>query len=133
MQRLFEHINAFSRLMRNKGYDGNFHSPFGFYDKLKDNLIKHVLQCYEEKKEIGPLNLTTYSHWTDSKGPYVRCDFHADFSEPGGFNVRKMDIQYGNEYGPIKNKEILLHQNSEIPGRDEANHMVMGKKRGIRI
>lgn len=133
MQRILEHINTFAELMARKGYDGNFHSSFGFYDTLKDNLIKHVFQCYEEKRSIGPVNLTTYSHWTDSKGPYVRCNFYADFSEPKGFNVLKMNIQSGNEYGPVKSKEIPVRHNSEIPGREQANLMVMGKKRGIRV
>lgn len=133
MQRTLEHINTFSRLMQNKGYDGNFHSSFGFYDKLKENLIKHVFQCYEEKREIGPLNLTTYSHWTDSKGPYVRCNFYTDFSELEGFKVLKMDLQHGNEYGPIKSKEIPVERNSEMPDRQQANRMVMGKRRGVRV
>ena len=63
MQRMFDHINAFAELMKQKGYDGYCQSTFGFNDKLKDNLIKHVFQCHEEKKNVGPLNLSMYSHW----------------------------------------------------------------------
>lgn len=133
MQRILEHINTFTELMKKKGYEGNFHSSFGFYDTLKDNLIKHVFQCYEEKRSIGPLNLTTYSHWTDSKGPYVRCNFYTDYREPKGFGVIKMNIQYGYQYGPVRNKELPMRDNSEIPHRDQANALVMENNRGLKV
>lgn len=133
MQRMFDHINAFAELMKQKGYDGYYQSTFDFNDKLKDNLIKHVFQCHEERKDVAPLNLSTYSHWTDNKSPYVRCNFHVDFSEPKGFNVTKMNIEYGDEYGILRNKEIPVTSNSEIPDRVAANNMMMEKKKAMRI
>ena len=116
-----------------KGYDGYYQSTFGFNDKLKDNLIKHVFQCHDEKKNIGPLNLSMYSHYTDNKSPYVKCIFHTDFSEPKGFNVTKMNIEYGNEYGILRNKEIPVTSNSKIPDRAAVNLMMTDKKRAMRI
>lgn len=133
MQRMFEHIEGFTKYMLRKGYDGNFLSSFGFCDKLKDNLIKHVLQCYEEKRSIGPLNLTTYSQWVDNKSPYVRCNFYTDFSDLRGFDILKMNIEYGNEYGVIRKHEVPVNHNLQIPHRDEANRIVMEKKKGMKI
>src|SRR3989337_1425581 len=136
MQRMFEHITGFVDLMRKKGYDGNYQSTFGFNDKLKDNLVKHVFQCFEENKNIGPLNLTTYSHWTegaDMKSPHVRCNFYTDFSEARGFEVLKMNIEYGKEYGVIRKKELSINSNSDIPDCEQANRVVMEKKRGMKI
>jgi len=133
MQRMFEHINGFAELMNRKGYDKLFQSSSGFTDKLKDNLIKHVFQCYEEKREVGQFGLTTYAHWQDTRSPYIKCSFHMDFREPFGFNVRKMNIQYGNEYGPLRNKEIPFRNNQEIPDRETVNRMMLEKKQGMKI
>ncbi len=133
MQRMFEHINAFTELMKQKGYDGIYLSSFGFTGRLKDNLTQHVFQCFEEKKDIGPLNLSTYSKWTDDKSPYVRCDFYVDFNDVIGFEIVKMNVNYANQYGMIREKEILLKSNREIPERDRANRMVLKRKQGIRI
>ena len=133
MQRMFEHINAFTELMKQKGYDGIYLSSFGFTGRLKDNLTQHVFQCFEEKKDIGPLNLSTYSKWTDDKSPHVRCDFYVDFSDAKGFEAQKMTINYANQYGMIREKEIHLNGNYEIPERDQANRMVLKRKQGIRI
>ncbi|MCI0445655.1 hypothetical protein L0152_20885, partial [bacterium] len=105
----------------------------GFTDKFKDNLIKHVFQCYEEKREVGQFGLTTYSHWKDNRSPYIECHFHIDFREPFGFNVRKMNIKYGNEYGPIRSKEIPFSNNHEIPDRETVNRMMLERKRGMKI
>jgi hypothetical protein len=133
MQRLYEHINVFTELMERKGYDGHYLSSYGFTDKLKENLTKHVLQCFEEKKEPGPLNLSTYSKWTDDQSPYVRCDFHVGFSDAKGFEVLKMDILYANQYGKIREKEIPLKNNNEIPDRDRANRMIIGRKQRMKL
>jgi hypothetical protein len=133
MQRTFEHIATFVELLRIKGYDGMFQSSFGFTDKLKDNLTKHVFQCFEEKKNIGPLNLTTYSQWIDDKSPYVRCNFFTDFSEPRGFNVLKMNIEYGNEFGVIRQREIPVNNHREIPERKDAIKSIIEHKKGIKI
>lgn len=133
MQKMFQHIDAFADLMNRKGYDGMFLSTYGFPDKLKDNLTQHVFQCFEEKKNIGPLNLSTYSKWTDDKSPHVRCDFYVDFKEVAGFEVVKMNVSYANQYGMIRSKEIHLKSNREIPERDRANQMVLKRKQGIRI
>lgn len=133
MQRMFEHISSFTERLRQKGYDGNFISSFGFCDKLEENLIKHVFQCYEEKRSIGPLNLTTYSQWKDSKSPYVRCNFYTDFSELRGFNVLKMNIEYGNQYGVLRKKEVPVSNHSEIPDREQANRIIMERKKGLKL
>lgn len=133
---MFDHITAFTDLMKRKGYDGHYQSTFGFNDKLKDNLTKHVFQCFEEKRNIGPLNLTTYSHFTDSENPtspHVRCNFYTDFSEPYGFNVLKMNLEYGNNYGVIRTKELLINNNSEIPDCHAANRIMMERKRALGI
>jgi hypothetical protein len=133
MQKMFQHIDAFADLMNRKGYDGMFLSTYGFPDKLKDNLTQHVFQCFEEKKEIGPLNLSTYTKWTDDESPYVRCDFHVHFSDAKGFEAQKMTIHYANPYGMIREKEVHLNGNYEIPERDRANRMVLQRKQGMRI
>lgn len=133
MQLMFYQINSFVEMMKRKGYDGNFMSSFGFCDKLKENLIKHVFQCYEEKRSIGPLILTTYSHWTDSENPYVRCNFYTDFLEPHGFNIRKINIEYGDEYGVFRTKEVSVSRHSEMPEREQANRIVMERKKGLKL
>ncbi len=133
MQRMFDHINAFDELMKQKGYDGYFQSSFGFNDKLKENLIKHTLQCYEEKRNIGPVNLTTYTHWKDNESPYVRCNFYSDFNSRDGFSVMKVNIEYGNQFGVLRHKEIPIGNNSEIPDRTYANRTIMEQKKGIKI
>lgn len=133
MQKMFQHINAFTELMKQKGYDGIYLSSYGFTGRLKDNLTQHVFQCFEEKKDIGPLNLSTYSKWIDDKSPYVRCDFYVNFTDSSGFQAMKIEINYANQYGMIRNKEIPLNGNHEIPERDQANRMVLKRKQGIRI
>jgi hypothetical protein len=133
MQRMFEHINAFADLLNRKGYDGNFHSPFGFYDKLKDNLTKHVFQCFEEKKKMEPINLATYTHWKDNDSPYVRCNFQIEFSMNEGFRIINMNISYGNAHGVLRHKDILIKNNAQIPQRMGANKMMLEQKMVKRI
>ena len=133
MQRMFQHIEAFADLMDRKGYDGTFLSTYGFPDRLKDNLTKHIFQCFDEKKEIGPLNLSTYTKWTHDKSPHIRCDFYVDFTEAKGFEVMKMDIRYANQYGKIRDKELMFKSNQEIPDRAQANKMILGRKQGMKL
>ncbi len=132
MQRLSEHIKTFTELMERKGYDGTFLSSYGVNDRLKENLTKHIFKCFEEKKNIGPLNLSTYSKWIDPYSPYVRCDFNLNFEDAKGFEVVKMKVSYANQYGIIRSKEINLNNNSAIPEKDQANHMVQ-KSKGMRL
>lgn len=132
MQRMFEHINHFARLMNQKGYDGFFSSSSGFIDKLKDNLTKHIFQCYEEKREVGEFSLSTYTHWQDDRSPYVKCYFHMDFKEPTGFNIQEITIQYGHEYGTLRKKGIPI-RNNDIPDREAVNRMMLERKRGMKI
>jgi len=132
-QRTFEHILNFSRCLIDKGYDGYFLSTFGFNDKIRDNLIQHVMQCLAEKRNIGPFNLSTYSRWEDGPQPYVRCNFFTHFREPGGFDVMKMHIDYGNRYGVIRSKELLINMHAEIPTRDQANALMLERKKGLKI
>lgn len=127
-----EYINVFTDLMERKGYDGIFLSSYGFKDQLKENLTKHVFHSFEEKKNIGPLNLSTYSKWTDSDSPYVRCDFYLKYGDVKGFEVMKMNVSYGNQYGTIRSKEIHLNNNNEIPEKNQANQMII-KSKGMRL
>ncbi len=132
MQRMSEHINGFTELMERKGYDGIFLSSYGFKDRLKENLTKHVFQSFEENKNIGPLNLSTYSKWTDPDNPHVRCDFYIKYGDVKGFEVMKMNVSYANQYGTIRSKEIQVNNNSEIPEKNQANHMIQ-KSKGMRL
>lgn len=130
---MYEHIKSFTALMERKGYDGTFVSSYGFFGKLKENLIQHVFQSFVEKKSVGPLNLSTYSKWKDDNSPYVRCDFHADYSNAAGFQVLNMEINYGNGYGIFRNKELHFRNNGEIPEREQANQMVLNRKKSLRL
>jgi hypothetical protein len=44
-----------------------------------------------------------------------------------------MNIEYGNEYGILRNKEIPVTGNSKIPDRAAVNLMMTDKKRAMRI
>lgn len=132
MQRMSEHIKLFAELMDRKGYDGIFLSSYGFKDRLKENLTKHVFQCFVEKKNIGPFTLSTYSKWTDPNNPHVRCDFYVKYGDVKGFEVMKMNVSYGNQYGTIRSKEIHLDNNSEFPEKNQANHMIQ-KSKGMKL
>lgn len=133
MPRILDHIDQLDELMRRKGYESHFASSFGFYDTLRDNLIKHAFQCYDEKRSIGPLNLETYSHWTDSHRPYVHVNFYTDYNERDGFRIMKMNLVYANSFGPIRDRELPVRENAEIPARDEVNLMIMGRRRGLKL
>lgn len=133
MQRMYEHIKAFSYVMAEKGYTGHFQSTFGFNDRLFDNLLQHVLECYKQLKDIGPFHLTTYSKWTDDEQPYIRCCFAMDFSENKGFEVLKMKIGYGDKYGIFRSKEMPILRNSDIPTCAEANRMNIERKGGLKM
>lgn len=130
---MFEHIAVFVDRMHQKGYHKMFQSSSGFCDNLKNSLSKHVFQCYEEKQSIAPLVLTTYSLWNDSKSPYVRCNFYTNFSDLNGFQVHKMNIEYGNEYGIIREKVIPVNSNSQIPSREEANQMITDRRKRLKL
>lgn len=132
-QRTFQHLLNFSNCLKEKGYDGLFLSTFGFTDHIQENLIQHVFQCFDEKKNIGPLNLTTYTKWKEEGNPYIRCNFFTGFREPIGFDVMKMHIEYGNQHGVLRTKEMLISNNKEIPTKEEVNKMILEKRKGLKI
>ncbi len=134
MQRMFEHIKSFASTMKAKGYDGHFLSSFGYSDRLFENMVKHVFQCYQEKRDIGPLNLMTYTHWRGDDRPHIRCNFYTDFNDNQGFKVNKLDVEYGIGYETLKRKEIPVKANFEVPDKDQLNRMMLErKKRSLRI
>lgn len=133
MQRMYAHINAFAEFLDQKGYDGHFASSLGFFGKIKENLTKHVFQCFEEKRSIEPLSLSTFTHWEHEDRPYVRCDFQTSFSASSGFKISKLKIEYGNSYGMVKQKDLSIHYPSEVPDRQEANRMILDQKRTVKL
>lgn len=133
MQRMFAHINAFVDLMNRKGYDGMFLSDYGFPGKLKENLTKHVFQCYEERKLLDKVHLTTYSHWRDNEKPHIRCLFTAEFSDLRGFQIRNLRIEKADYSGVFRKKDIALHRNEDLPTREDAGKMMLEKRNQIKL
>jgi hypothetical protein len=133
MQHLDNHITSFLKLMSEKGYDGHFLCNSSHPGKLKDSLGQHLLDVLKGGISVPPFFLTTYSHWQNEQSPYVRCDFKVSHSQSNGFRVEKMNITNGNSTGNIKSKTVPLGANIEMPYCEQANRMVLGYKRKLKI
>jgi hypothetical protein len=120
-------------MMKQKGYDGYFLSPLGFNNKLDDNLIQHAIQCFQENRQVGPVDLQTYTHWRDDDSPHVHCTFKTDYNDTEGFKIKKLDIDYGIGQDILKQKNISVNANSEIPDRNQLNSMMLHRKRNLRL
>lgn len=133
MHRLSEHINAFVRLMKQKGYIGHFLCNTSHPGRIEESLQKHLLECLQGSTYIPPFYLTTYSHWINDESPYVKCDFKVRYNDNDGFNVMKLDMDYRNHCGSIRKKDIPINTNLTIPDRDQVNRMMTEKKKGMKI
>jgi hypothetical protein len=133
MKKLIEHIKAFASMMKQKGYDGYFLSSSGLTDKLNNNLFLHAVKCQQEQRQIGPVDLQTYTHWKDGDSPHVHCTFKTDYNDTEGFKVKKLDIDYGIGKDILKRKDISVNANSEIPDKDQLNSMMLQRKRNLRL
>jgi hypothetical protein len=119
--------------MSSRGYDGHFLCNSAHPGKLKESLTKHLLEMLQGETHIPPFFLTTYSHWKDDESPYVQCDFKIKYDHSDGFRSEKMEITHGNSTGKIKVITLPLKGNTDIPYREHANSMVLGRKKKLKI
>jgi len=133
MQNLGPQIDNFCDLMKAKGYDGYFMCNSTHPGKLEQSLFKHLLGQLQGDRHIPPFYLTTYSQWKDEYSPYTQCDFKVRYDQTEGFQVQKMDITRGNQYGKIKQIEVIFKTNEEILKRENAHGMVARKKNRMKI
>jgi hypothetical protein len=127
-----QHIDSFCELMNRKGYTGNFDSPFECSKKLQVHLEEYLVLPQEMRRLNNPFAVDTFSKGIYKKGPFVRCGFDISYTEADGFRIQKLNIQYGNEYGVIREKELPLNGNESIPDSKKAERMVEHKN-GMKI
>lgn len=133
MQKMMAQIAAFTQHMYSMGYDGTFVSNYGFPSKLKDNLIQHVLQCFQEMKPVDKILLKTYTHWKDLDTPQIQCSFQIEYTGQHGFQVKKMTIEKDDLAGTHRRKQLTLKSLDDVPGKDELLPLINRKRHGQRL
>lgn len=127
------HVDDFVKMMKQKGYNGHFLCNTAHPGKLEESFHKHLLHQLQGSSYISRFYLTTYSHWENDERPYVKCGFTVRYNNNNGFNVDKLRMDYANQYGSIRRKDILLETNLNLPDREQVNRMMIGKKKKMRI
>ena len=121
---LDDHIRALDQLLSDKGYNGYIMSNVGFPGKLRETIRSHIFQSYISNRDLNPIHLSTYTGWSNQEEPYVRCDFTINYDDKNGFNIKKMNIHFEDQYGNIRNAAVTPQGNHDIPSAEKANSIV---------
>src|SRR5690606_12376340 len=137
-------LDAFVKILMDKGYNGYFLTAAGYPDKLKES-ITQFLDAYENgtDKPILPnvLLLKTYLQWNGDDKPKVECNLWISY-ENGIFDVQKMDIERIDRYGQLLKKSELTNLTiASVPTVKEAifqvsetpKEQLASQKRGFRM
>ncbi|MGJ1446966.1 hypothetical protein ACR79S_06910 [Sphingobacterium spiritivorum] len=137
-------LDAFTKTLTDKGYDGHFLTEAAYPDKLKDSISRFLEACKngtDKPLYSDSLSLRTYLEWNGEDKPNVQCYMRVRY-EDGKFDVQKMDIERTNGYGHLMKKTELTNLTTgSVPTVKEALAQVSetpkqqfsSRKRGFRM
>lgn len=119
-------LDAFSRVLSDKGYSGYFTTQAAYPGKLKDSLTAYLKGCAEGTEPIkDELLLRGYLQWSGDDKPRVEC-LMAVKHEKGRFELQKMDIVRKDRFGQtLKNCPLMELSVQSAPKAAEAVRLVM--------
>ncbi len=118
-------LNAFSRVLCDKGYDGYFTTQAAYPGKLKDSLREYLEACVKGIETLKTeLLLTGYLQWSGDDKPSVECLLWVKH-ERGNFELQKMDIVRKDQFGlPLKRCSLTGLSAESVPKASEAAALV---------
>jgi hypothetical protein len=137
-------LDAFAKLLTDKGYDGCFLTQAGYPDKVKDSISRFLDACRkgtDKPLHHNLLSLNTYLEWNGEDKEKVACRMWVKFEEDK-FDIHKIEIERKGRYGHlIKKSELTNLTTSSVPTVREAIALVSEKtkeeiaprKRGLRM
>lgn len=137
-------LNAFSKILIDKGFDGYFQTQVAYPGKLKESITEYMEACNNGKERSnreGNFLLTTYLQWSGNYNPSIVCNFWVK-QENGDFDIQKMEITSKDRYGQLLKKSELKNLSiNSIPTLKEAiakvsvfpQQKLSSRKRGFRM
>ena len=102
-------LDAFAKILTDKGYDGYFHTEAGYADKIKDSISRFLEACkngMDQPMLPNTLMLTTYLQWNGDDSPKIECNMWVRY-EDGLFDLQKMNIERTDRYGQLLKQSKL--------------------------
>lgn len=139
-------LDAFAKILTDKGYDGYFHTESCCAGRLGDS-ISGFLEAWENGNDAplvaNHLHLSTYLEWNDDNKPRVECNIWARY-ESGKFDLEQteMHIVRKDPYGQLLKQSKLTNLSaSSVPTKMEAiaqvseipKEEIAPRKRGFRM
>lgn len=137
-------LNAFTKIIIDKGFDGSFQTKVAYPGKLKESITEYIEACNDGKERSnrdGNFLLTTYLQWSGDDNPSIICDFWVR-QENDRFDIQKMEITNKDRYGQLLKKSELENLSiNSIPTLKEAiahvsvfsQQKLSSQKRGSRM
>ena len=119
-------LNAFAKILTDKGYNGYFHTQGAYAGKLKDSIGDYLESCRKgtESAAKPELLLTGYLQWSGDDKPRVECSMWVK-NLNGKFFLDRMEIARKDRYGQLLKQSTLTSLSVvTVPKATEAISMV---------
>ncbi|WP_163399447.1 hypothetical protein [Flavobacterium fluviatile] len=103
-------LDAFARILTDKGYNGYFHTQGAHAGKLKDSIGEYLESCRKEADCLPEedLLLTGYLQWSGTDKPSVRCIMLVKYLD-GKFSLSAMEVSRKDQFGQLLKKSELTN------------------------
>ena len=103
-------LDAFARVLTDKGYSGYFHTQGAHAGKLKDSIGEYLESCRKETDCLPEedLLLTGYLQWSGPDKPSVRCIMLVKYLN-GKFSLNRMQVARKYQFGQLQKKTELTN------------------------
>ena len=136
-------LDAFTKILIDKGFNGYFQTQVTYPGKLKESITDYMEACNNGKERSdrdGNFLLSTYLQWSGDDNPSIVCNFWVR-QENDGFDIQKMEIISKDRYGQLLKKSELKNLSiNSIPTLKEAiaqvsifSQQLSSRKRGFRM
>lgn len=101
-------LNAFAKVLTDKGYNGYFHTQGAYAGKLKDSIGDYLESCRRgtESMTKPELLVTGYLQWSGEDKPRVECCMWVKHLN-GKFFLDRMEITKKDRYGQLLKQSTL--------------------------
>lgn len=119
-------LEAFTKMLIDKGYNGFFHTEGAYAGKLKDSINEYLENWRQGVEDLSKpeLVLTTYLHWAGEDKPSVQCRMWISHHNQR-FDLGKLEILKKDQFGRLlRRTELTKLSASSVPQAKEAIAMV---------
>lgn len=118
-------LDTFSKILRDKGYDGYFHTQGAYAGKLKDSINEYLESSQNSTDNLSKnLLLTGYLQWTGDDKPRIECSMWVKYLN-SKFSLNRMEIAKKDGFGQLlKKKELVNLSVISVPKLKEAVALV---------